>query len=79
MRCPSCGHENPDGVKFCGECGASLQAVATCPRCGTSNPQGTKFCHECGQRLAEPSKPTESGTLYRFLLKAASGTIMYSA
>ncbi len=24
--CPSCGHENPDGGKFCSECGQPLQA-----------------------------------------------------
>jgi class 3 adenylate cyclase len=24
MLCPSCGHENPDGAKFCMECAASL-------------------------------------------------------
>jgi class 3 adenylate cyclase len=24
--CPSCAHENPDGQKFCGECGAKLEA-----------------------------------------------------
>jgi class 3 adenylate cyclase/tetratricopeptide (TPR) repeat protein len=25
--CPSCGHENPDGQKFCGECGTPLAAA----------------------------------------------------
>jgi class 3 adenylate cyclase/tetratricopeptide (TPR) repeat protein len=24
--CPSCGHENPEGFRFCGSCGASLAA-----------------------------------------------------
>jgi class 3 adenylate cyclase len=24
MICPSCGHENPEGNKFCGECAAPL-------------------------------------------------------
>ena len=57
MRCPSCGHENPEGASFCGECGSSLSAEATCPECGRRNPAGEKFCHGCGQRLAEPSKP----------------------
>src|SRR6266850_896985 len=27
MRCPQCAHENPQGVKFCGECGARLTVV----------------------------------------------------
>ncbi len=24
MRCPSCGHENPEGTRFCGECATPL-------------------------------------------------------
>ena len=24
--CPNCGRENPDGFKFCGECGSALAA-----------------------------------------------------
>jgi class 3 adenylate cyclase/tetratricopeptide (TPR) repeat protein len=28
MICPSCGHENPAGAKFCSECGAPLAAAA---------------------------------------------------
>ncbi|MGZ8483789.1 MAG: zinc-ribbon domain-containing protein, partial [Candidatus Binatia bacterium] len=24
MNCPRCQHDNPVGVKFCGECGARL-------------------------------------------------------
>ncbi len=28
MNCPSCGHENPDGQKFCGECATSLTTPA---------------------------------------------------
>src|SRR5262245_9015899 len=28
MRCPRCQHENPAGVKFCGECGTPFQRLA---------------------------------------------------
>ncbi|PYM63712.1 MAG: hypothetical protein DMD79_08015 [Candidatus Rokuibacteriota bacterium] len=31
MSCPSCGHENPAGAKFCNDCGARLGAAATSP------------------------------------------------
>jgi predicted ATPase/class 3 adenylate cyclase len=55
MRCPQCGHDNPDGVKFCGECGTRLEGL--CPNCGTSNPPTNKFCHQCGQTLAPPPTP----------------------
>lgn len=46
MRCPACHHENPEGAKFCGECGAKLERL--CTHCGTKNPLTNKFCHQCG-------------------------------
>src|SRR5215471_12931096 len=49
MRCPHCQRENPSGMKFCGECGARLDA--SCPACRASNPPGNKFCGECGAPL----------------------------
>ena len=55
MRCPQCRHDNPDGVKFCGECGARFASL--CPRCGTGNPPANKFCYQCGQALASPPTP----------------------
>ena len=51
--CPECGMQNPDGVKFCQECGSRL-GVSTkifCTQCGAENPPGTKFCGECGSRI----------------------------
>ena len=50
--CPRCGHENPEGIKFCQECGSKLGVQNTCPSCGAANPAGVKFCQECGTRLA---------------------------
>jgi class 3 adenylate cyclase len=49
MRCPSCGFENPEGTKFCHECGVSLQTG--CPQCGGENPLSAKFCGGCGISL----------------------------
>ena len=46
MTCPACGHQNPAGMKFCGECGTRL--ASGCPACGFQNPPGMKFCGECG-------------------------------
>lgn len=56
MQCPHCNYTNPDGAKFCDECGAKLER--TCPSCGKSNPPVNKFCYECGSRLAD----SEAGT-----------------
>jgi len=53
--CPSCGTVNPDGVKFCQDCGTKLGAPAKafCGQCGEGNPPGTRFCGSCGAKLGE--------------------------
>jgi DNA-directed RNA polymerase subunit RPC12/RpoP len=41
-------------VRFCNNCGNSLQEAdseAQCQSCGTRNPQGTRFCGNCGSKL----------------------------
>ena len=50
MNCPACAAENPEGHKFCGECGTAL-AVA-CPSCGTPSEPSKKFCGECGAAIS---------------------------
>ena len=51
MNCPRCQHDNPSGVKFCGECGARLESA--CTSCGAANPPGNKFCGQCGAALVQ--------------------------
>lgn len=58
MQCPRCRHQNPSGVKFCGECGARLDSM--CPACRASNPPANKFCGQCGAPLVQ------SGTASNF-------------
>src|SRR5713101_3865760 len=57
MHCPSCNSENPETTKFCGSCGAPLEAV--CPNCGAENPPQFKFCGECGTPLRKPRRSPE--------------------
>jgi class 3 adenylate cyclase/predicted ATPase len=56
MKCSRCQHENPSGVKFCGECGVRLESA--CVACGAANPPGNKFCGQCGASLQAQS-PTK--------------------
>ncbi len=49
--CGSCGAENREGAKFCGECGGALALV--CAACGTPHGADRKFCDECGAALEE--------------------------
>lgn len=52
--CANCDMINPEGVKFCQECGAKLGATNTlrCSPCGIDYPPGTRFCGECGNPLS---------------------------
>lgn len=41
-----CGRTNPDGAKFCVECGGPISRA--CGSCGIALPPDAKFCPECG-------------------------------
>ncbi len=57
MRCPACGGENPDGKRFCKDCGGPL--AAQCASCGAELLAGSRFCGDCGAAIAaEPSPAT---------------------
>jgi class 3 adenylate cyclase/predicted ATPase len=66
VRCTSCSSENPDGKRFCSDCGSPLGN--RCPKCGSENPAAKNFCGECGASLSVASpqrgrkRPTEQGT-----------------
>src|SRR4051812_23486887 len=59
--CANCAAQNPDGAKFCMECGSKLEL--RCPQCSTPYSDGQKFCMECGAALTPapaaplPTKP----------------------
>jgi hypothetical protein len=64
MRCPSCGFENPAGMKFCGQCATPL--TGPCPTRGFANPPGFAFCGQCATPLATaPSMVAPSPQTYR--------------
>jgi hypothetical protein len=61
MRCPSCGFNNPEGLKVCGECGTPL--TASCPRCGFAGPPQFMFCGECGASIGPAPRTASPPTL----------------
>ncbi len=52
MKCPGCGFINPEGAKFCKECGCKIEII--CPECAKPIPPDSKFCLECGHDLKKP-------------------------
>jgi len=63
MRCTSCQSDNPDGHKFCGQCGAALKSV--CPSCDFSNDPEGKFCGGCGRPLGQQQAKPEANQAER--------------
>jgi class 3 adenylate cyclase/tetratricopeptide (TPR) repeat protein len=55
MKCSRCESSNPNGAKFCIECGNALEY--RCPKCGAITPGKGKFCMECGHSLGAPETP----------------------
>src|SRR6266542_1509400 len=58
MQCTSCGFANPQGLKFCEQCG--IQLLRVCPRCGQPVRPTAKFCGDCGTTLEGKPVPATS-------------------
>jgi predicted ATPase/class 3 adenylate cyclase len=58
LRCSNCKAGNPDGLKFCNDCGAALQRA--CAKCGFENSAAAKFCGQCAAKLADGSSGSDS-------------------
>src|SRR5262245_7997535 len=73
--CPRCQHDNPGAARFCGGCGAKLDAV--CPPCAAVNPPANKFCHQCGSALGA-AKPADSASAGAYTPKHLAAKILAS-
>lgn len=61
--CPKCGRQNPQGSRFCNNCGTPLEERSSvrCPKCGAENTVGAKFCSNCGNPLETSYKCPNCG------------------
>lgn len=55
MRCKQCAFDNPQNMKFCGQCGQAL--ICECPACQFENPASFRFCGNCSASLGVTEKP----------------------
>lgn len=60
-KCRFCEHDNPEGAKFCTECGGCLHLLP-CPSCGAVTDVSATTCYQCQAQLpwatsAEPEAP----------------------
>jgi ribosomal protein L40E len=55
-QCRFCGHVNPDGAKYCNECGTQLN-LRPCRLCDAINDVAADHCHKCGAALPEQPAP----------------------
>src|SRR5215472_6316684 len=76
MRCSKCNAENPEGKRFCADCGGALGT--RCPACGADSPVGKRFCGNCGAKLSldgggaePPATPRASGGIQTPVAPAA--------
>ena len=56
MVCKNCGHDNPDKVTFCQNCGKRMDGKKVCPSCGAQIDEDAKFCGYCGAGVEEEAK-----------------------
>ena len=70
MKCPKCQAENPEAVKFCGECGTALPHPAIrgngsdSPESGTSPPNSNDVRPGATETLRTPVQELRRGTLF---------------
>jgi hypothetical protein len=60
VRCPSCGHENPQEARFCISCAGALKRA--CSACGTEAPPEARFCMACAASLTDAARPAPTPT-----------------
>ena len=74
LKCSNCGHENPDGAKFCMECAAPLDAAGTRPVAEERKVVTCLFCDLVGftatSESADPEDVDQMLTAYAEMARA---------
>ena len=76
MKCPRCQRDNPENARFCGDCGAALDA-RICRACGAAVAAAQRFCRSCGTALDSPSVPTGESRPARLEGERRQITVMF--
>ncbi|MEY2446943.1 MAG: hypothetical protein QOH79_419, partial [Acidimicrobiaceae bacterium] len=76
VSCPSCAADNPEGKKFCGDCGGALALV--CPTCGAAVEAGKKFCGDCGGVLTGEPAPSVPADASKRVAERRLTTILFA-
>jgi class 3 adenylate cyclase/tetratricopeptide (TPR) repeat protein len=70
--CAACGAANPEGARFCVQCGAVL--AAPCANCGAEIPEGARFCPACGRRVEPAAEAGEERKVVSILFSDVAGS-----
>ncbi|HEY48345.1 MAG: hypothetical protein AMJ88_15545 [Anaerolineae bacterium SM23_ 63] len=77
MSCPKCESVNPEGARFCVNCGTSLEVEVgfPCQSCGTDLPLSSQFCFSCGTEVGGIADPKRASKLQALQKAAPRGLI----
>ncbi len=65
VSCPKCRADNPETVKFCGECGTPIRGhVPDYPESGTCPPNSKDVSSKATETLNQPVRELTTGTLF---------------
>ena len=62
ITCPNCGHQCPEGSRFCNQCGApiAMSNEVECPACHSMIPADSIFCPVCRNMMKKASQQPEA-------------------
>jgi class 3 adenylate cyclase/tetratricopeptide (TPR) repeat protein len=74
--CGACGAANPDGQRFCSQCGNALSIV--CAACGSVRRADERFCGDCGAPLGGTFAVSESATVQAPVAERRLVTVLFA-